>query len=263
MLLENKELSLLHKFQRALPLHNHVLKMETYKKSTLSLNQIAMRDASRLGLDKPFMYAHYMIDFSRMRTEIRHLKKENDILTSAVILKLIATKTKKYPYSTSMLKGKKVYKFDDVDVFLPIATKKKDVKGCILKNASEKTVAELTKEIRSNQNLEYIPFSLEEKLFLNLPNWSRNLYYKLQMRRPARFKQLFGNLFVSFIYADFEYAYSTPPHNFGVYIGAVNSEGKTPFTFCLNHELVDGQTGLILLREIKHAIEHFTLDMIK
>lgn len=231
-----------------------------YSTSKLSLQQIAMGDVARLGLHTPYMFYNYEFDVSQLRKEVRENKREHELITSAVISKIIVDTCCQFPQSLSLIGNEtKLYNFDHADVFMPIKTKSKEVQGWVFKKWDTKSASEITREINEKQNSELPVYSKAQEVFLKAPRWFRDAYYKRLKKQPLKYKSVFGNLLISFVYGDYKWALTRPIHTVGIYIGSINTEGKMPFCVCVNHEVSDGQDFASgFFKALKYNIENYT-----
>lgn len=229
-----------------------------------SYQEKAMHDVALLGQHKPFMFAHYKFDITKLRATLKAEKKKQPTPISVALIKLISNTVSDYPQLNVITTSNKAVLFDDIDVLMPIATKDKNVHGFVLRKVNTKNATQLSNEITQHQNLPFFKFDKSQKMFLSLPRWLRAVYYNLLKKQPLQYKKVFGSIFVSFIYANHEYAYAQPPHNLGFYFGAPDKNNKIGVTICLSHDVADGQKASgVFAKALQNRIESFTMDMLK
>ncbi len=157
------------------------------------------------------IHALLEIDVTDARKTIKDLKVKEDISLTGWIVKCVSQAVQDHPQlNTYRLGLNKIVSFEDVDIPIPV---EREVGGeirplaYIIRKANHKTVAEITKEIRSVQH-QQIDESKEvlienltrlERLVINAPVWFKKLGVRLVRRRGLLKKKHFGTVGVTAI----------------------------------------------------------------
>jgi pyruvate/2-oxoglutarate dehydrogenase complex dihydrolipoamide acyltransferase (E2) component len=166
---------------------------------------------SQEGKRRLMVYALLEVDVTKARETILALKGKEDISFTAWIVKCVGQAAHEHRQMNAYRLGrKKIVLFDDVDIPIPI---ERDVGGevrplaFIVRKANEKTVAEITKEIRMAQQ-QPIDASTEvlgedltrlEQWVIHAPLWFKKLGVRLMRRRGLLKKKHLGTVGVTAI----------------------------------------------------------------
>jgi pyruvate/2-oxoglutarate dehydrogenase complex dihydrolipoamide acyltransferase (E2) component len=166
---------------------------------------------SQEGKRRLTIHALLEIDVTKARGMIVTLKGKQDISFTGWIVKCVSQAVSEHRQLNSYRLGrKKIVSFEDVDIPIPI---ERNVGGeqrplaYIVRKANEKTVAEITKEIRTVQH-QVIDPSTEvlgedltgfERWALTAPGWLKKLGVRVLRRRGLSKKKHFGTVGVTAI----------------------------------------------------------------
>jgi pyruvate/2-oxoglutarate dehydrogenase complex dihydrolipoamide acyltransferase (E2) component len=166
---------------------------------------------SQEGKRRLNIHALLEFDVTDARKTIKKLKEKEDISFTGWIVKCVGQAAHEHQQvNTYRLGRKKIVSFSDVDIPIPI---ERNVGGevrplaYIIRKANEKTVAEITKEIRSVQHhgiegkTEVLIKDLTgfERFVINAPVWFKKLGVSLVRRRGVLKKKHFGTVGVTAI----------------------------------------------------------------
>jgi len=166
---------------------------------------------SQEGKRRLNVYALLEVDVTKARQMITALKGKQDISFTGWIVKCVGQAAHEHKQLNAYRLGrKKIVFFEDVDIPIPI---ERNVGGeqrplaYIVRKANEKTVAEITKEIRTVQHQE-IDATTEvlgedltgfERWSLTAPGWLKKLGVRLLRRRGLSKKKHLGTVGVTAI----------------------------------------------------------------
>lgn len=166
---------------------------------------------SQEGKRRLNIHALLEIDVTDARKIIKDLKETEDVSFTGWIVKCVSQAAHEHPQlNTYRLGRRKTVSFEDVDVPIPV---EREVGGeirplaYIVRKANEKTVAEITREIRSVQH-QQLTGSKEvliedltglERFVLNAPVWFKKLGVHLVRRKGLLKKKHFGTVGVTAI----------------------------------------------------------------
>jgi pyruvate/2-oxoglutarate dehydrogenase complex dihydrolipoamide acyltransferase (E2) component len=166
---------------------------------------------SQEGLRRLKAYALLEIDVTNAREIIAALKGKQDISFTGWIVKCVSQAAHEHRQLNAYRLGrKKLVFFDDVDIPIPIERTmggEQRPLAYIIRKANEKTVADITKEIRAVQHQE-IDASTEvlgmdltpfERWAIRAPLWVKKLGVRLLRRRGLSKKKYFGTVGVTAI----------------------------------------------------------------
>lgn len=232
-----------------------------------------IRDALWLGRKKKYIVEYIEIDVTNVRNNIREYRRNNKSTLSlnAYFVKAIADSIKKFPLlnSTSYLRNRTAI-FNDVDVLYPTELEENGeavIAATILRKADTKPLVEIHNRLESLKKGSAKVFSKEEEFFISLPQFVRRLFYRLISLSPKLYQQIFGSVMISSfgIYASENiWGAGVPFHTLAIYIGPVISKFVLPnneerklatFSFCFDHELVDGNVGTRFIQHLYDEIK--------
>ena len=166
---------------------------------------------SQEGKRRLNIHALLEFDVTDARKIIKELKEKQDISFTGWIVKCVSQAAHEHQQVNTYRQGRgKMVSFSDVDIPIPI---ERNVGGevrplaYIIRKANEKTVAEITKEIRSVQHhgiegkTEVLIEDLTgfERFVINAPVWFKKLGVSLVRRRGLLKKKHFGTVGVTAI----------------------------------------------------------------
>lgn len=240
----------------------HAIKEHRYRR--------AVRDALWLGRKKRYIVEYIEMDVTNVRKNIREYRrnKKTTLSLNAYFVKAIAQAIKKFSLlnSASDFRNRTVI-FEDVDVLYPtelVENGEAIIAATILRKADAKPLSEIHNRLESLKDGSAKIFSREEELFISLPRFMRRSFYRLISLSPKLYQRIFGSVMISSfgIYASENiWGAGVPFHTLAIYIGPVFSKHISPnneerkfatFSFCFDHELVDGNVGT---RFIQHLFD--------
>ncbi|MEF8874146.1 MAG: 2-oxo acid dehydrogenase subunit E2 [Candidatus Thermoplasmatota archaeon] len=167
----------------------------------------------REGRVKPSIRALIELDVTKARKMIDKIKKEEnmDISFTGWIAKCVADAVSDHKKLNSYRQGrKKIVVFEDVDIAIPIEREVDDrstIRGYILRKANEKSVTEITNEIRKAQRAEvdkdtqFIKkdYTKNQKRLLKIPSFLKKLALKMLRKKGLKKKKHFGTVGITSI----------------------------------------------------------------
>lgn len=232
-----------------------------------------VRDALWLGRKKRYIVEYIEMDVTNVRKNIREFRRNNKSTLSlnAYFVKAIAQSIKKFSLlnSTSDFKNRTVI-FENVDVLYPtelVENGEAVIAATILRKADAKPLSEIHNRLEYLKDGSAKVFSKEEEFFISLPRFVRRIFYRLISLSPKLFQKIFGSVMISSfgIYASENiWGVGVPFHTLAIYIGPVFSKFVLPdneerkfatFSFCFDHELVDGNVGTRFIQHLFNEIK--------
>jgi pyruvate/2-oxoglutarate dehydrogenase complex dihydrolipoamide acyltransferase (E2) component len=186
-------------------------KVGTYEVQGFSKARQDITVISQEGKQRLNIYALLEIDVTKARETIAALKGKEDISFTGWIIKCVSQAAHEHKQVNAYRLGrKKIVFFDDVDIPIPV---ERDVGGelrplaYIVRKANEKTVLEITKEIRViqqqaiNPSTEVLGGDLTrlEQWMIRAPFWLKKLGVRLLRRRGLLKKKHLGTVGVTSI----------------------------------------------------------------
>ena len=237
------------------------------------------------GFRKHSVHALIYVDVTKAREIIRKFKNEStrDISFTGWIVKCIAKVASEYKeFNTYKLGKKKTVTFDDVDIPIPverIADGKKRPMIYIIRKVNEKSIDEITKEIRNIQ-IESVSESTQvlgqnlskfERFVLNSPLFVKKLVLKFVRYNGIFKKKHFGTIGVSAIGMKGKFpGWAIPMGGATAAIIVVGGISKKPgvvkdkicireflhLTITVNHDLIDGGPLARFVDRLNELIEN-------
>lgn len=204
------------------------------------------------------------VDVTEARNKIREIKMSGrDVSFTAWIIKCLTKAIEEYREINAYRLGRnKIVIFDDVDVAIPV---EKDVGGekiptaYIIRRANEKSIEDITKEIRDAQKRDakdqvlIEKLSLFERLILRSPTFVKRIVISLSRRRGMLKKKHIGTVGVTSVGMFGGYSgWIIPLGGVNALLVGINSVIKKPW-------VVDNR---IKARDILHIIVSFDHDMV-
>jgi pyruvate/2-oxoglutarate dehydrogenase complex dihydrolipoamide acyltransferase (E2) component len=166
---------------------------------------------SQEGKRRLTIHALLEIDVTKARGMIAALKGKQDISFTGWIVKCVAQAVSEHSQLNTYRLGRgKVVIFKDVDIPIPVERNVGGVQrplAYIVRKANEKTVTEITSEIRKVQHQEIDPATEVlgedltgfERWAINAPGWLKKLGVRIMRRRGLSKKKHFGTVGVTAI----------------------------------------------------------------
>ncbi|MBD3353498.1 MAG: dehydrogenase [Candidatus Lokiarchaeota archaeon] len=216
------------------------------------------------------------VDVSKPRNLLKEMKEKTGKTHSftSFIIYCLAQAVDKHKYMQAIRKGKKLYIFDDVDVSTIV---EREVDGRkfpmthIVRKANEKTLAEITEEIRTKKQTD--PKEEDEHetrvWFAGLPKLFRRWYWKKVYKDPRLEKQMGGTVGVTAIGMFSEgagWAIPITPKPLTIVVGGISErpvrakDGGVDWhehlclTFSIDHDLVDGAPATRFINDFCYLI---------
>ncbi|MBN2168423.1 MAG: 2-oxo acid dehydrogenase subunit E2 [Actinobacteria bacterium] len=183
-----------------------------YKKADVPESRLLTIDAMALGLEKRYVKALIEVDVTAAREIIRKEKEKADgrrLSFTAWLITCIGHAVSEYPEVHSVLKRKKLYTFDDVDISTVVETERKGKLvplPVVLRKANLKTVDEISAEIlriretgatEDDLVLGDKGTSKVAGLAVRMPGFIRRRGMKWYISDPFRIKKTMGTVIVS------------------------------------------------------------------
>lgn len=177
-----------------------------FSKARQDITVISQEGKRRLNI-----FSLLEIDVTKARESIKELKEKEDVSFTSWIIKCVAQSATEHKLVNAYRLGrKKIVYFDDVDIPIPV---EREVNGekrplaYIIRKANQKTIREITKEIRIAQQ-QTIDASTEvlgqnltrlEQWAIHAPLWLKKLAVFLLRRQGLLKKKYFGTIGVTSI----------------------------------------------------------------
>jgi pyruvate/2-oxoglutarate dehydrogenase complex dihydrolipoamide acyltransferase (E2) component len=200
---------------------------------------------------------------------------------TAWLLKCIGKAASEHKEVHSMMKGrKKIITFDDVDITTPVEREVdgfKSVMPLVIRKTNEKSVEEITYEIRAAQQEEVSGATVlgehkikkKIKLYLYLPRFLRKFLIKRRLKNPIKAKQIMGTISVTSV-GMFGNVYGWPipttSHPLALGIGGITKKPGVinnkieireylTMTILFNHDVIDGAPATRFVSRLSELIE--------
>jgi pyruvate/2-oxoglutarate dehydrogenase complex dihydrolipoamide acyltransferase (E2) component len=260
-------------------------KIGRYEVKPFPKERILVVDTLEMGKKTHHMKGLFELDVTEGRRTIQTLESNTgqDLSFTAWIMKCIALAIDEHKYMHALRKGKKeVVIFEDIDISLPIE-KKVNTESfplpLIVRKVKEKSVLEITKEIRDAQNQETEDVELMgsekksltmrlAKYFPSFPKFLRKIIYR-QFNDPFFLKENAGTVMVTSVGMfgrSGGYAIPLTPNPLVFAIGGI---AKKPgvvedrievreylsVTVLMDHEIVDGAPATRFISRFAELVE--------
>ncbi|MHA2397547.1 MAG: 2-oxo acid dehydrogenase subunit E2 [Promethearchaeota archaeon] len=240
-------------------------------------------DIMEQGMKKHYVTALVEFDVTTGRELIKDYKIKNgeSLSFTGWMLKCIGQAASEHKDVHMLKKGKKkLYRFDDVDISITV---EKTINGekvplpVIIRKTNEKTVKEITQEIRNAQAEEVDEDTLlgvkkEEKLkriFTKLPKFTRKFVYWRFSRNPLFLKDFGGTINLTSVgmYGDIRgwgipigvsslmFALGSTTMKPGIIDNKIKIREFLHFTVQFDHDIVDGAPAARFLSRLKEIVE--------
>ncbi|MFQ5831831.1 MAG: 2-oxo acid dehydrogenase subunit E2 [Candidatus Thorarchaeota archaeon] len=262
-------------------------KTERYEVIRFPKNHIILIDNMELSARKHHVKGLFELDVTEGRKIIRSYKEREggEISFTAWISKCVAQAVTEHKHVHALRKGRKeLIIFDDVDISIPVEKRqKRDTTPypSIIRKTNEKTVLEMTQEIRTAQGKniqdEIEVEGLEEKsltmrlakYFPSFPKFLRNLVYR-QLKNPFFVKKTLGTVMVTSVGMFGQsggYAIPIAPHPLIITIGGIakkpgivndkiEAREYLSVTISVDHDTVDGAPAARFARRFSELVEN-------
>lgn len=236
-------------------------------------------DAGRFAVKKHTIHGLLEIDVTRVRGHIReHRERTRETLSFtaymiACLARAVASDRKLHAYRNWR---NQVIVFDEVDVLTYVEVEEGDQNfplAHIIRSAQRKTWREVHDEIREVQSApQQSPNARRQRaaeLFLRLPRFARDLFYRAINRSPQLWKKNAGTVYLTSVGmfgrgGGWGFAYSA--HTLGIIIGGIAEkpvvrDGRIEIRECLqltadfDHDLVDGAPAARFLTKFSELVE--------
>jgi pyruvate/2-oxoglutarate dehydrogenase complex dihydrolipoamide acyltransferase (E2) component len=257
--------------------------MSPHKIQKFSGSRLATIDISEVGKSKHYVTGMIELDVSESRRKIKQYIKEtgNKISFTAWLISTIAITLKKYPSTSSYLKGKnKLIIFDRINVSVVV---EKELNGekipipLIIDRANGRSIESITDQIADakNTSLSEKDIVLQkkagrmERMYYVLPGFLRRLVWKYFLRHPKQAFERMGNVaFTSIGMMGKINGWFIPTSVHPICFG-IGSVVKKPvviqneikireilfMTILLDHDVVDGANMARFVNELSKNIE--------
>lgn len=241
-------------------------------------------DIMEQGMKKHYIKGLVEFDVTNGREKIKNYKLKHGIKLSFTgwLLKCIGQAASEYKDVHALKKGKKkIYRFDDVDISIMV---EKTVNGqktplpVIIRRTNEKSVEEITNEIRDAQSEAVddevlLGLKKEEKLkrvFTKLPKFIRKLTYWRFSRNPLLLKDFGGTINLTSVgmFGDLSgwgipigvsslmFALGATTKRAGVIGDKIEIREILYTTIMFDHDIIDGAPAARFLTRLKELVEN-------
>ena len=239
----------------------------SYHVSQFPKERIPTLDFLALGDNNHYVKSLIEVDVTLGRQCIRKHEEKTGIKLSFTgwLVSCIGKAASKHPAVHSMKWGKKVVKFDDVDISMTVEKVfqgKRAVMPLVVRKSNEKDVFKIHDEIRAAQGEKLDSASVfgdnkyknKIKLYKSLPGWLRRWIIKRMLKNPFKAKEMMGTIVVTAVGMFGKvrgWPIPTTSHPLAIAIGGITEkpaiiDGEiTPrefltMTLLFNHDVVDG-----------------------
>lgn len=232
----------------------------------------------------PNILAMSEFDVTEMRRQMRKQNRKGLGLSfQGMIIKAIASAVEKFPELNSVLKGRKLYIFDDIDFNIPLELEVEGIqfpRQLIIRQANRKTAEEISREIESartayrEQNVlgKEDRWALRFMAVLNLfPGCIRRGLLKLAVKNPLTIKKNGGTIHYTSVAgisqcSGFVIPIMTSVHSVDFTLGSITAKPVyrngtaeereiLSITIMFNHGVIDGAPASRFVNCLKHIIE--------
>ena len=259
-------------------------KIGNYEKYTFSKGRKIVVEGLNISSKQHYVHSYIEIDVTKARKKINKFKTDTkiDISFTGWLIKCIAQSVTKHKIMHARRAGfKKIIIFDDVDVAYAI---NRSLKGelipfiHIIKKANEKSLREITREMRSVQSKKVNDNDLIDhleteyklaNLALKLPGIFTKIAWRVALRNPFIMKRVIGTVMVSTVGGFGKFQGWATPMGAQTLIFAINGINrkyreigeKAEFreilnlTISFNHDIVDGAPFANFLNDLTNILE--------
>lgn len=254
-----------------------------YKISKFPKARIPTLDFLSLGNDYHYVKGLIEVDITVGRQFLKKYKQETGkkLSFTAWLLKCIGKAASEHKEVHSMMKGKKyIIMFDDVDITTPVERDIDGVKSVmplVIRKANEKSVEEISNEIRAAQKEEVSGATVLGKhkikklvkFYLSFPRFLRKFLIKRRLKNPIKAKQLMGTISVTSV-GMFGNLYGWPipttSHPLALGIGSITKKPGVindkieireylTMTILFNHDVIDGAPATRFVSRLGDLLE--------
>ncbi|MFX1490223.1 MAG: 2-oxo acid dehydrogenase subunit E2 [Promethearchaeota archaeon] len=240
-------------------------------------------DIMEQGINKHYIKGLVEFDVTNGKEKIKNYKKIHGVKLSFTgwILKCIGQAASEHRDVHALRKGKKkIYRFNDVDISITV---EKTINGqktplpVIIRKTNEKSVKEITEEIREAQSEEVgdevlLGVEKEEKLkriFTTLPKFLRKFMYWRFARNPLLLKDFGGTINLTSVgmFGDLNgwgipigvsslmFSLGSTTKKAGVLGGKIEIRDILHATIMFDHDIIDGAPAARFVTRLKEIIE--------
>ncbi len=236
------------------------------------------------------MYAQIELDVTGIQRKLRAQRLEgSNVSFFGFLLSAIAKTIDENKELNHIRKGKKIYCFDEVDIYTAIEWELNGVlvpRIYIVRDVAKKTMEDITLEIENVKKTWKESGSSDEEdkwavkwlhMTKVLPKWLIKCMIRLFSKNPYRTKKMFGTTYVASLSGFTNAPGSIIPYfegqnrplafaigNIVKKPGVVNSQIQIreylSMTIAYNHDLVDGAPAARFVNRLKHRIEEYRED---
>lgn len=231
------------------------------------------------------MYAQIDLDITGIRKRLRLLRMEGQkVSLFGFLLSSIAKTIDENKELNHIRCGKKIYCFDEVDIFTAIELKHDGVpipRIYVVRDAAKKSMSEITLEIEHAKKRSQITGTIgsndewgkeQTKLVSAFPKWLIKFMVRRFYKNPFKIKEMFGTTYVTSVSGFSDVPGYVMPFFEGQHrpmAFAIGNIGKKPavvgseihireflsMTISFNHDLVDGVPAARFVNRLKQRIE--------
>jgi pyruvate/2-oxoglutarate dehydrogenase complex dihydrolipoamide acyltransferase (E2) component len=186
--------------------------MNKYKIQKFPASRIATLDVCETGKRKHHVAALIEVDVTLCREKIReHKRSGNKISFTSWLIKTIATTLKENECASAYYNGnQQLIVFNDINVSVLVEKRLNNTKvpiPLVIKKANEKSIIEITEEIKKAKNSEFSEQDIVlhqkstrwEKIYYRLPGFIRRYFWRYLSKHPHLAFQKMGNVAITSI----------------------------------------------------------------
>lgn len=247
-----------------------------YTKQPFPLERKIIVDFVRMGHQRRVIHGLIKIDVTDARQQVR----DQNLSFTGFLIACVGIALGEYPEVHAMQNWSgDLITYHDVDISMLIETKvsgKNFPVAHVIRRANQRTVADITQEIRDVQNQPQKSATLSywkwlTRVFFRLPYILRLPFYKVMLLNPLRIQKVAGSAVLTSVgmFGDgggWGIGAGIPLHNFSITIGGIGLEPRLMqgqlyereylhVTLSFNHDIVDGAPAARFGSRLKALVE--------
>lgn len=238
------------------------------------------RDAMWVSSQKAIVYGMKEYDVTDGLKKLRQFKGEHNVAlsSSTYLIWCVAKALEEMPWANAYRDWRgRIYEFKDADVMLIMEFNKNGKKVLlprIFRKVNKMKPTEFEAAIKAEHNKGYKP-TANEYFFMSLPTFLRRMFLRLFLMYPPWFKEYFGTMGATSLLIgglkDFTgiprplhtssiFIYSKSKKNSIATTGEVETKDYVNFTFCMDHNIVDGTNMVRFTRKLEKIVRKIQFE---
>lgn len=247
-----------------------------YTESPFPLERKIIVDAVRIGHQRRIIHGLIKIDVTDARLAVR----QQSLSFTGFLIACVGIAMGEYPEVHAMQNWNgNLITYHDVDISTLIETRVNEKNfpvAHVIRRANQRSIADITQEIRTVQNQPQKSATLSywkwlTRLFFRLPYVLRAPFYRVVMLNPLRIQKVAGSAVLTSVgmFGDgggWGIGAGIPLHNFSITVGGIGQEPRLidgqlcnreylHVTLSFNHDIVDGAPAARFASRFKELVE--------